>query len=229
MGLDVYVMPLWRFKVGDFQPPIQTAIGVRPKIVTVDGINEQPTRVGWFRRWRARRQVAAIRKTVEAANRHSITWADDGGVVYSAQSRGFEALRAYAKWLDCQKQFPEFDPPPEGNYYKHPAMAAEVGRLSCPHLVEHDCYLGYFLPCEFERMVRVEPYLIFGNWPASRPVGSTPRLLRELDFIAAALQLSAGCDYPADHPLVAVKGAFLQLRKVAQLGCRRGLPIIFQG
>ena len=30
MALDIYVMPLWRFKVGDFRSPIETATGIRP-------------------------------------------------------------------------------------------------------------------------------------------------------------------------------------------------------
>jgi hypothetical protein len=127
--------------------------------------------------------------------------------VYAEQSRGFEPLRAYAKWRDCRDRVPEFGPPPEGDYYKHPAMAAEVARLSCPHLVEHDCYAGYYLPCEFERLVQVEPYLIFGHWPAWRSVGSAPRLLRELELVQAELRVPADGSYPADDPLVAVKVA----------------------
>jgi hypothetical protein len=229
MGLDVYVMPLWRFKIADFQSPIEASLGIRPKIVTAEGMEERPTRVGWIGRWRARRQVAAIRRAVEEANGVPVRWVDEGGVVYSAQSSGFEPLRAYAKWLDCQEQFRKFEQPPEGDYYKHPVMALEVGRLSCPHLVEHDCYSGYYLPCEFERMVKVEPYLIFGRWPASRAVGSSPRLFRELKFVQAALQVAEGYDYPADDPLAAVKTAYLQLRDVAELSCKQGLPIIFWG
>jgi hypothetical protein len=229
VALDVYVMPLWRFKVGDFSSPIEVATGIRPKIVTPDGTEERPARVGWLGRWRARRRVAAIRKAVEAANNTRVQWSDEGGVVYAGQSRGFEPLRAYAWWLDCRDRFPEFGAPPEGDYYKHPVMAAEVGRLSCPHLVEHDCYNGYHLPCEFERVVEVEPYLIFGQWPASRPVGSAPRLLRELESVQAALRAPDAYDYPADDPLVAVKAAYLQLREVAELSCRHELPIIFWG
>lgn len=229
MGLDVYVMPLWRFKVGDFRLPIEAATGIRPKIVTADGIEERPARVGWFGRWRARRQVVAIRKAVESANGSPVRWIDEGGVEYAEQSRGFEPLRAYARWLDCRDQFPRFDPPPEGNYYKHPVMAAEVARPSCPHLIGHNCYNGYYLPCEFERVAEVEPYLIFGRWPASKSVGSATQLLRELEEVLAELRVPDGYEYPADDPLVAVKAAYLQLRKVAELSCRQGLPIIFWG
>ncbi len=229
MALDVYVMPLWRFKVGDFRSPIELSTGFRPKIVTTDGMEERPAHASWFACWRGRRQVSTIRKTVEFANGTRIHWPDAGAVVYAEQSNGFEPLRAYSMWLDCREQFPEFTPPPEGDYYKHPVMAAQVNQVSCPHLVGHDCYNGYFLPCEFERLAKVEPYLIFGRWPASRYVGSSPRLLRELESVQRELRVPDQYDYPADDPLVSVKAAFLQLREVAQLSCRQELPIIFWG
>jgi hypothetical protein len=229
LTLDVYVMPLWRFKMGDFRSPVEAATGIRPKVVTAGGIEERPARVGWIGRWRARRQVANIRKAVEAANGIRIQWSDEGGVVYGEQSQGFEPLRAYAKWLDCRSEFPAFEPTPEGDYYKHPVMAAKVRRLSCPHLVEHDCYSGYYLPCEFERLVRVEPYLIFGQWPASRSVGSARRLLRELESVQAELGVQAKYECPDGDPLGAVKTSYLQLREVADLSCRHELPVIFWG
>lgn len=229
MALDIYVMPLWRFKAGDFGSPIEAATGIRPKIVTADGIAERPTSVGWLDRWRAKRQVATIRKAVEAVNQARVRWDDEGGVMYSDQSSGMEALRAYAKWLDCKGQMPEFSPPPEGDYYKHPVMELEVERLSCPHLVGHDCYNGYYLPCEFERLAEVEPYMIFGHWPATRSVGSSVRLLRELGAVQDQLRVPENYDYPQDDPLVAVKRAYFQLLEVAELSCRHGLPITFWG
>ena len=140
-----------------------------------------------------------------------------------------EPLRAYAEWLDCEDQMPEFGQPPEGDYYKHPVMGLEVESLSCPHLVGHDCYNGYYLPCEFERLAKVEPYKIFGHWPASRSVGSSVRLCRELDFVQECLQVPEDYNYPRDDPMVDVKGAYLQMREVAKLSRQHGLPIIFWG
>src|SRR4051812_12765716 len=83
MALDIYVMSLWRFKVGDFCSPIEAAMGVRPRIVTTEGIEDRPVSVGWLDRWRARRQVVAIRKSVGAVNKTRVQWHDEGGVVYS--------------------------------------------------------------------------------------------------------------------------------------------------
>jgi hypothetical protein len=108
-------------------------------------------------------------------------------------------------------------------------MAAEVVRLSCPHLVGHDCFNGYYLPCEFERLVEVEPYTDFGQWPTFRSVGSSSRLLRELKLVQVELRVPDDYECPVDDPLVSVKAAYLQLRKVAELSCRHGLPVIFLG
>jgi hypothetical protein len=230
MALDIYVMPLWRYKVGDFRTPIEVATGIKPRVVTPDGIDERPSAVGWLGRWKARRQVASIRKSVEKWNRVPIRWHDEGTVVYCEQSRGMESLRAYALWLDHRDRFPVFERPPEGDYYKHPVWNIESDRpLSFPQLVGHDCYSGYFLPCDFERLTRVEPFLIFGRWPSSRSVGSGIRLRRELESLAGHLQVPEDYDYPDDDPLVSVKAAFIQLREVAEASCRHALPIIFWG
>jgi hypothetical protein len=146
-------------------------------------------------------------------------------VVYAEQSRGFESLRAYAKWLDCREELSEFGPAPDNNYYEHPVWKVKGGTPSNPHLVAHDCFCGYYLPCDFDQMAMVEPYMIFGRWPASRSVGSTPRLLRALDRLRPEL----GDEYPPDDPLLPVKAAFRQLQQVAELSVEYALPIIFWG
>jgi len=229
MALDIYVMPIWRFKVGDFNSPIQTNLGIRPKIVTAEGINEPAVKSGWVARWRARRQVAAIRKAVESTNGVPAKWKDDGQVVYAEQSRGMEPLRAYALWLDLLDRLPEFKPPPGGDYYKHPVWQLSHERpLSCPHLVEHDCYCGYFLPCDFEKPVQVEAYRI-QSWSFSRSVSSALRVRKELAFVAEHLSVPDTHEYPSDDPRVEVKSAFLQMQKVVDLSIMHGLPIIFWG
>ena len=229
MALDVYVMPLWRFKAGDFRLPIETVVGIQPKVISPEGVQELPQRIGWFARWRARRAVRAIRKTVDRANNARITWVDDGEVVYAEQSLGFESLRAFAYWLDCRDRLSEFEEPPNGNYYEHPVWKLEVSRISFPHLVEHDCYSGYYLPCEFERTVQVEPYLLAGRWPTARSVGSTTHLMRELEYLQSVLQLPDQYEYPTDDPLLSVKQAYIQLREIAHQSLRHGLPVIFWG
>jgi hypothetical protein len=229
MGLDLYVMPLWRFKAGDFRTPSEVALKIRPKLASPDGIAPGPAPPGMFARWRARREVATIRRAVERANHTRVRWNDDGDVVYSSWSRGMEALRAYAMWLDCRRQLPEFGPAPGGDYYRHPALSLGVEPRSCPHVVEHDCFNGYYLPSEFPRITHVEPYKMLGEWPTAQSVGSSVRLREELNLVQERLQVPEGYDFPQDDPLIAVKAAYLQMRKIAELSCRHGLPIIFWG
>src|SRR5436190_967696 len=167
MALDVYVMPLWRFKAGDFEAPIEQNLRLEPSVVSVDGV-EKPFRrrtgglARWLHRSRARREVRAVRKAVEAANRVKVRWKDEGPVAYSHQSPGMEALRAYARWLDCRDRFPTFDAPPERDYYKHPVMNVQLANPTCAHLIGHSCFNGYYLPADFEQVAEVEPYLVFG-------------------------------------------------------------------
>ena len=117
MSLDVYVMPMWRFKAGDVETAVQRLLGGQSKMVTPRGILS-PQR---FKRFIARRKAKhQVRKIVAEAAKElktSIDWHDEGEVVYSQQaSWGFEALRAYAKWLDLQDNFPTFEEPPENNF-----------------------------------------------------------------------------------------------------------------
>ncbi len=234
MALDVYVMPLWRFKVGDFESPITQALGIAPVVLTIDAPDGPVTThrsglASWWRRGRARREVEAIRRTVERENGVSARWNDNGPIAYSRQGHSFEALRAYARWLDCRDRFPTFDEPPEKNYYKHPVMKEQIPSPRFPHLTGHSCFNGYYLPVDFETIVSVEPYMILGRWPAHRQVGSSLRLMNELEIIHEVLQTPCGYLRNNDDPLADVKVAYQQLREVAELSCRHGLPVIFHG
>ena len=229
MGLDIYVMSLWQFKAGDFRSPIEAATGIRPKIATADGIEERPVSVGWLDRWRARRQVVAIRKAVEAVNRTRVRWDDEGGVVYSRQSGGREALRAYARCLDCEARMrPRSNQPPEGEYHKHPAWnwrsngrhaltwwSTTVTTAITFRATSRDW------PKSSVHDLRALARLAIGRLERAVAAGTGSR--------AGAIASPERYEYPQDDPLVAVKAAYLQLREVAELSCRHGLPIIFWG
>ena len=211
---EIYVMPLWRFKVGDFATSVEANLGLKPKIVTADGIEERPASIGWFQRWRARWQVRSIRRAVERVNTGRLDWNDAGPVVYSQQTIGMEALRAYARWLDCRDQLGRFDPAPSGNYYQHPVWQTPLVQLTCPHLVGHDCYNGYYLASDFDRIIQVEPYRVFGAWPATRSVGSSVRLLRELGLLQEHLAVDDDYEFPQHDLLLPVKRAFFSCGKL---------------
>ena len=93
-------MPLWRFKAGDFSSPIEAVTGLRPKIVTGEGIVELPASHTSADKRRAQREVEAVRRAVEAANGIGVEWQDEGGVVYSSRTWDMEALLAHALWLE---------------------------------------------------------------------------------------------------------------------------------
>lgn len=229
MSLDLYVMPLWRFKAGDFRSPIEVQLGIRPRIATADGMDSVPRPPSWIARWRAKREVAKLKRLVSRANSVPIDWKDEGDVVHSGQTYGMTPLKAYARWLDCREQLPTFDPPSDHDYDKHPVFSIEMEGTSFPHLLYHDCYNGYYLPVVFSSVVEAEPYLVYGHWPATRSVGSSPRLRRELDRIQEELCVPDEYDYPKDDPLIAVRAAYKTIRKAVELSCQHALPLIFWG
>jgi hypothetical protein len=244
MSLSVFVMPLWRFKAGYFESPLEK-LGLNIRIASPGGIYSLPYRWHWLRSFSARRDVRLIKKAVATQVGFPTDWKDDGPVLYSEQSGGLVDLRAYAKWLDYRDKIPEFTAPEDRDYYMHPIWALDdVAKLSCPHLVKHDCYSGYFLPCDFHQVAEVEPYNMFGE-SFKRPVGSSFRLREELELINQHLQLNVqewyadesaqtehvtinGWSHIAD-PFYYVKWGFAVLQEVSKLSCEHGLPIIFWG
>jgi len=232
MALSIYVMPIWKYKADDYSSRIDEfakSLGMKAKTVRADGTIAISSRPGLWRRLQAKRETRRLRSAVAAELGRPIKWNDEGPVVHSTQGHFLEAVRAYAKWLDFQDLLPTFDPPPEGDYYKHPAMTVGVVRtLTYPQLVQHSCYSGYFLPTEFDRVVHVEPFTIANHWTFHRSVGSAPRLLAELMQLGELLGIDG--EWPkADDPLHWVKGALIQLLETAKLSRDHRLPIIFCG
>src|SRR2546423_987081 len=123
MALDVYVMPIWKFMAGDFQPPL-AAIGVAPVIITPDAKIHRRLIAGSssITRWKAKWATRRLRREIESEIGHSVWWNDKGEVAYARQAAGFESLRAFARWLDYRDIFATFEPAPQNNYYNHPVM-----------------------------------------------------------------------------------------------------------
>ena len=232
MGLDVYVMPIWRFKAGDFATALE-GWGMLPTIrVTPGGMfqrdSDKPP--GIFTRWKAKRARRCLQREIEAEIGHPVSWNDDGDVAYTQQSGGFESLRAFAKWLDYRDMLPTFDLPPEGNYYNHPVVSAEPPRpLTYPQIVEHSCYSGYYIPTDLERIVYVEPYSSWGGVMFKHSVGSSIRLLKELGQLSGVLGITTEYEWQETDPLNEVKASFAQLYEVAKISVATNLPIVFYG
>jgi hypothetical protein len=231
MGLDVYVMPIWKFKAGDFVSPIQS-LGITTTIVGPGGIfrHESGRRPSLVARWKALRATRRLRHEIEAEIGHRVRWNDDGDVAYAKQSGGFESLRAFARWLDYRDIYPTFDPAHAGNYYNHPVMTGTPTRpLTYPQVVYHSCYSGYYLPAEIERVLYVEPHTSFGEFAFWHSVGSSQRLLGELDQLARVVNCDEHYQWIDGDPLAEVKEAFAQLYAVAKISQQSDLPIVFHG
>jgi hypothetical protein len=231
MGLDVYVMPIWRFKAGDFASPIE-ALGIRPIIMTPDGSAQhlREKRAGPIRQWRAKRATRRLRLDIQAKIGHTVRWNDQGDVVYTRQSHGFEALRAFAKWIDYRDLFPTFEAAPKNNYYEHPVMSEKLDRpATYPQTVDHSCFSGYYLPADLERVVYVEPFPSWGGIVFTHSVGSSISLLKELQQLSELLNIDGESKWDKKDPLAEVKASFSQLYEVAKISIKQDLPIVFYG
>ena len=231
MATDAYVMPIWQFKVGDFRSPLERlAPAEKIYYATPRGLVSKLDLRGRLSRWRARREVRAIAKAVSDANGAAVSWVDDGPCVYGEQFRAEHPLKSYIWWLERRDLLGEFQLPEDGS--EAAGRVWQTGRdrpVSYPHLWQNGFYNDYFLPAEFERVVEVEPYLIFGRFDAARRVSSTPRALRELDSLNRELRADPEYQWRDDDPLAAVKLAFNQVRQVLELSRQYGLPVIFWG
>jgi hypothetical protein len=242
MSLDVYVMPLWRFKAGYFESPLERHLGLKPKVINLSTASYSWQ---WLSARQARRDVRLLQTAVQEQVGALVRWRDEGTVVYAERPGGFEALRAYAKWIDYRQKMPRFDPPDDGDYYKHPVWLLPDNREdSCFHLVNHDCYSGYFLPCKFRGVARVEPFEVFGR-AFQRSVASSFEVQEELQSVNSYLELdvenwkkdaeshrhvsgSGGRSQPAD-PLYFVKAGFTALNAAVDASLKHELPVIFHG
>lgn len=238
MSLDVYVMPLWRFKAGLVTTTAQRLLGVQGLVLSPGGVQTPPPSVepgSYEERMMRRRAEGDVRKIIEAVERNNgvrVAWKDEGDIVYQRQAHGsFAGLRAYARWVDLRDRLGDFARPPRGDYYSHPALVQEhTDRpMGFPHLVQHDLHSGYYLPCEFEKVTYTDPFTGYGSVTFQRAVGSSLRLLVELEKLNEHLQVPDEYRGEPDDHLASVKAAWVQLREMACLSCDRDLPIVFWG
>src|SRR4051794_34030529 len=120
MALDAYVMPLWRFKAGDFTSPIEATLGIKPTIISPAALEPEP-RPPWHlrllvaigivkftppppkptpeeRRIIARREVEALKAQLSMFTGQTIDWPDEGDVHYNKQFHDPTVLQAFAAW-----------------------------------------------------------------------------------------------------------------------------------
>jgi hypothetical protein len=250
MSLDVYVMPLWRFKVDDFVTPIETALGQKP--IVIAGEEERPPPLPWYvrllakigvlevgpehlpppnmRRLLAVRQVWALKRKLTRLTGTAVDWPDKGEVQYSSQFFHPVTLRAFAAWIDHRDKLPEFLEAPERDYYRHAVWQLEKpSRPRYPTLIDHSLHTGYFVPVPFEGLHLVEPFSAWGR-EFHHHVASTQTISRELEGLLHELE-SFPPAVKADHstPVGAAHWYAQELRRICDISLAHRLPVIFHG
>jgi len=232
--VHVYVMPLWQFKAS-FPSKVGTGteeIFYDDSATTVQaGIFNLSRIKRYFIRRQADRERRAIISEAEKKLGTRLMWTDSGSVVYEQQvPSGFEALRAFTKWLDLRDQFPTFDEPPHGNFYEHPVLswAEQPLTFRFQHIFEHTCSMGYYVPCRFFPIIRVEPYTAWRGKTLYHTLGSSFTLADQIQSLQPFLPpLNQEVEYISTTCSELVNMQFEILRELSEISTNCGLPIAF--
>lgn len=231
MGADVFVMPISRFKIGDFETPLQQAFGldavrvIDPYGQEVASADNSSNLFGkLYNKWKAKRSVAEIRRQIKKVNGPIPKWDEFAECVYSEQSFGTEAVRAFAKWIYLGNTAATFAVPEEGDYYKHSAwQAGSNDRVKRSHLIRNGCCNDYIVPARFEHCVEVDSYKILGRHDATRCVSSSQRIQEELVNLKDEFKKLSRNDFEP------VLDGYELLKEVIHLSVTRNLPVVFWG
>ena len=161
MGLDLFVMPLWRYLAGRFEGPVEAILGAANRIG-----NPKPD----DSEHQARSRIDGLRKGLEKQLGKPLDWYDEGTVALSLQYTypALQALRAFAAYQD--HPFPR-DPgtgralPFEVNASSpedHPSLLCLYNLdapTRYPHLIDHSDNSGFYVPCDFTSPLRCLEFL----------------------------------------------------------------------
>lgn len=253
MALDAYVMPLWRFKAGDFTSPIEATLGIKPTIIS-PATRPMP-RASWYLRLLAKigiiqfvppppgpspeelraaavQEVDALKVQLTKMIGTPIDWSDNGDVHYNKQFHNPSVLQTFAAWYDHREELPEFLPAPELRYYKHPVRSLpKPAKRRFPTLAEHSLYAGYLIPLPFEGIHLVEPYKSWGDREFFHDVASTQTMMRELaellEFIATVPEVRE--EQHGSIPVADARWYAEELQRMCILSIEHRLPVIFYG
>lgn len=253
MALDAYVMPLWRFKAGDFTCPIEATLGIKPTIISPE--TRPLPHAPWYLRLLAAigiiefiepppepspeefkaaavQEVDALKTQLTDMIGIPIEWFDDGDVHYNKQFHDPSVLRTFAAWYDHRDEFPEFLPAPKLQYWNHPVRRLlKPDKRRFPILSEHSLSTGYLLPVPFEGVHYVEPFKSWGDREFFRDVSSTQAVLGELaeilEFIATVPEVRE--EEHGSIPVADARWYAEELQRMCRLSIEHRLPVIFYG
>jgi hypothetical protein len=224
MGLDIHVMPIWRFWAGEY-----TTAAERFAEQTGAAISRVGQSKALYPPDESRQLAIGARRWVEQRIGQSEAWNDDGDIVFSEQFQfeAIHAVRAYAAHTECSEEpFAMTD-----DFHTSPAVRRILAGVPTdfPHLIRHEDNAGFYVPADFE-----SPVKLMGQPPT---IGSSVRLMIEL----AALRRRLGNfpDYSArlqgaineePHPGLAwVKHGVAFLYQACWLSVQSKLPIVIDG
>lgn len=250
MALDVYVMPLWRFKAGDFTTPIEATLGIKPTVISVVPMPPPPP---WYIRLLAKigiveiippeteptpeeqrgialQSVADLKAKLTMLTGTKVEWPDTGEIHYNKQFHHPVTLQAFAAWLQHRDKLPEFLSAPEQNYYKHPVwQTAKPPHKKFSTLIQHSLNAGYFLPVAFEGLHHVEPFNAWGH-EFHRHVASTYTILEELAGILPHFDtIPVKKTEDGYDPVANARWYAEELQRICRLSIEHRLPVIFHG
>jgi hypothetical protein len=255
MALDVHVMPLWRFKAGDFTSPIEKNLGIKPTVISLEDVEDDPPPPPppWYLRLLAKLgvivfedsepELTAEEKATAARERVDelkiqlseltgtpIDWTDAGEIHYSKQFFHPVTLRAFAAWCNLRDALPEFVAPPQGDYYRHPVWKlAKPPHLRFSTLIGHGLHTGYFIPVPFEGVHLVEPFMVWDR-QFHHQVASTQTIMRELaELLPMFEEVGATGAANQQTPAALARWYAGMLQEVCSLSIEHGLPVIFHG
>ncbi len=215
MGLDIFVMPMWRFLSGEYTGPVERLI---PNVIRVGGqkMDLAPEL--------ARKKVASFQKVLSQVTDSDISWPDEGEVVFERQFnfRLWHLLRAYAAHQDHpvragllrrSQPFTISDEPE-----CHPGLARifDGAPTRFKHLIVHADNEGFYFPCKLEHPMPLLP--AEERWLT----GSSIHLLDELSLLGQSLRHES-------DTLKDVRDAWEFMVKAAKASVDHRLPIVFDG
>jgi hypothetical protein len=250
MALDAHVMPLWRFKAGDFSSPIEDAFGIKPDVISLAeasdsrvplhqrllakfGIVREDSAVAkMLKRKVAKEDVKKLKLEISGMTGSQVEWLDEGINRYSGQYYEPVEMRAFAAWHEHRDELKAFKKPPEDNYYKHPVWAVpKPDARRFPTLIDHSLHKGYLLPVPFEGVFKVEPFMVHNHWKFYHYVASSQSMLRETtDFLSFLSEFEAfDKRIGKGVRLKQIHWYASELRTMCELSLEHRLPVIFHG
>lgn len=147
MGLDIFVMPMWKYLAGDFSSPLSKVLGIEPTRIGTPKPDEPPPQ--------AKEQVERFQRELSRLSGAPAVWGDHGFAEVSVQFRtpSFLSIQEFAAFQDA----------PVGTVYsvseENPVVHKSLLRVQrgattrFPHLIFHELNQGFYVPCDLPQPI----------------------------------------------------------------------------